>query len=125
MTVEQDKAADLRLQRTYGITLAEYNRVLKHQGNGCAICQKPAGSPRLSVDHCHTTGQLRGLLCWSCNKAIAHFKDNAVRLRAAAVYLSCPPLQAVLGLLFTAPGKIGSKRRAKLLLTMNMKARIE
>lgn len=110
-----DRAADLRLQREYGITLEEYNRVLKYQGGQCAICNREPTNTRLSVDHCHDTGLLRGLLCWPCNRAIAHFQDSAEKLKAAAKYIQAPPLKKVLGMVFTAPGKVGTKRRAKLL----------
>lgn len=111
----KDQAADLRLQREYGITLAEYNKVLKHQGGKCAICRREPSNSRLSVDHCHVTGLLRGLLCWSCNRAIAHFQDSAEKLQAAAKYILAPPLKEVLGMILTAPGSVGTKKRAKLL----------
>lgn len=48
-----DKLADKRLQKTYGITLAEYDAMLAEQGGVCKICQKPPGKFRLSVDHDH------------------------------------------------------------------------
>lgn len=50
---QQERDTDLRLQRTYGITLAEYNERLARQGGGCAICGKPPGTKRLHTDHCH------------------------------------------------------------------------
>jgi hypothetical protein len=116
----KDKAADLRLKREYYPLggLAEYNKVLKFQGGNCAICKTPVptGKPRLSVDHCHTTGLLRGLLCWKCNRAIGVFRDNVELLIAAAEYLKVPPVSAVFGTSrFTAPGRVGSKKRAKAL----------
>jgi hypothetical protein len=111
------QAADKRLQREYGISLTEYEQVLKYQNGVCAICSKAPlpGRPRLSVDHCHTTGQLRGLLCHSCNRAIAVFKDDADRMQKGADYIRRPPLFAVLGFLITAPGRVGTKKRAALL----------
>lgn len=50
---QQERAADLRLLRTYGITLAEYNERLAQQGGGCAICSKGPATKRLHTDHCH------------------------------------------------------------------------
>jgi hypothetical protein len=50
---QQERDTDLRLQRTYGITLAEYNERLAQQGGGCAICGKPPAAKRLHTDHCH------------------------------------------------------------------------
>jgi hypothetical protein len=49
----KDRAADLRLRRIYGITLAEYNRKLKEQAGRCAICRRPPRKLRLGVDHNH------------------------------------------------------------------------
>lgn len=58
MTPEEIKA-DKRLQRTYGITLAEYNQKLRDQGNACAICRRPPSSKRLAVDHDHRFDRLK------------------------------------------------------------------
>ena len=119
----KDRAADLRLRRTYGITLAEYEEVFKHQKRKCAICKRPVptGKSRLAVDHCHTTGLLRGLICWPCNRAIAVFRDDVHRLQAAVEYLLSPPFSIVLnGHRYTAPGRVGSKKRAKLLAAMKV-----
>ena len=54
----------------------------------CAICQK--SDLRLSVDHCHSTGQIRGWLCHNCNVGLGHFKDDTDLLRAAINYLDGP-----------------------------------
>ncbi len=62
---ERDRAANL--WRQYGITLAQYDEMLTRQGGTCAICKKPPKVKRLHVDHCHSTGRVRGLLCGSCN----------------------------------------------------------
>jgi hypothetical protein len=59
------------------------------QGGVCAICSAPDESlkKRLCVDHCHTTGAVRGLLCDNCNTALGKFRDNADTLRRAITYL--------------------------------------
>lgn len=118
----KEKAKDQYLSRTYHITLAEYKAILKFQGGRCAICRKlptdfKAGHD-FATDHCHTTGLVRGLLCWGCNKSIAVFKDDETKLVAAAEYLAEPPVTALLGPRYTAPGKTGTKKRAKLLTKM-------
>lgn len=54
------------LRRNYGITADQYDSMLAEQG-GCAVCKAaPAGKP-FHVDHCHTTGKVRGILCPACN----------------------------------------------------------
>lgn len=50
---KKDKAADLRLQRLYGLTLKEYEDMLAEQGGRCAICRRPPKKVRLAVDHNH------------------------------------------------------------------------
>ncbi len=74
----------------YGITGEDYTRMHKQQGGLCAICKKPetmSRSDRLSVDHCHTTGKVRGLLCANCNNGLGRFKDDPAALNAAARYI--------------------------------------
>lgn len=91
------RAVDRRyqLKRKYGITPEEYDRLLDDQGGGCAICGRP---PRddiaLHVDHEHTTGRIRGLLCFRCNNALGDFDDDHDRLVAALVYLGPRPQDA-------------------------------
>lgn len=75
------------LSRKYGITEPEYLALLASQGNACAICCTQPNGQRLAVDHDHTTGKVRGLLCGHCNKALGLFGDDADRLRKAAEYV--------------------------------------
>lgn len=118
----KERARDLYLQKNYGISLAEYNKILKLQGNVCAICKKIPKSKSLAVDHCHKTGLVRGLVCWLCNRAIGVFKDNVARLIAAADYLTNVPATQALGKpRYTAPGVVGTKKRNKLLKGLNGK----
>lgn len=85
----QDRIRDVYYKRTYGITLAQYNLLLKYQNNVCAICNRPPKNIRLNVDHCHRSKRVRGLLCFRCNKyLIGRFnKEHADIFRKAASYL--------------------------------------
>lgn len=81
-------------QKRYGITLYQYNLMLKAQGKVCAICKQPETRKQksgviqpLSVDHCHKTYKVRGLLCNNCNNGIGRLKDDPELLRKAAQYL--------------------------------------
>lgn len=76
------------LYARYGLAPGEYDQMLTDQGGLCAICGSPPGSRPLSVDHCHTTGAVRGLLCHGCNTGIGFLKDNVDLLRKAVKYLS-------------------------------------
>lgn len=78
-------ALDRKLIRRYGIDRFEYQVMLASQDGMCAICLKPAGKRTLHVDHCHTQGHVRGLLCSNCNRAIGLLGDNPdVMVRAAS-----------------------------------------
>lgn len=72
----------------YGISENDYDLLLLAQGGVCAICSGACGTGRhLSVDHDHATGQVRALLCASCNNGLGRFKDSPALLRAAASYI--------------------------------------
>lgn len=75
----------------YGLTPENYDSLLKAQGEVCAICggtNKPGkDGGLLHIDHDHSTGKVRGLLCGQCNRGLGHFKDNPDSLRKAALYL--------------------------------------
>lgn len=78
------------LKRFYNMTLEDYEVMFKAQGGVCAICGEVETSPRVShltVDHCHDTNKVRGLLCNNCNRGIGLLKDNVNALRKAAQYL--------------------------------------
>ncbi len=76
--------------RRYGINEVEYDAMLARQGGRCAICRTDEPKGRYGVfcvDHDHSTGAVRGLLCSFCNRALAQFGDNAEGLRRALAYL--------------------------------------
>lgn len=75
-----------RLISTYGITIWDYERILEEQDNKCAICRLMT-SYELHIDHDHSTGKIRGLLCRECNHGLGNFRDDPIRLIAAAHYL--------------------------------------
>lgn len=85
---DPDRALRTWLRNEYGITLDEYNAMHDAQGGLCLICKEPCDRhARLSVDHSHTTGKIRGLLCDRCNKVLGLFRDDPATLRTAAIYL--------------------------------------
>ena len=82
-------SANTKLKKRFGITLEEFDEMYKTQNGKCLICgvTESCLGHRLAVDHCHTTGKIRGLLCKSCNTAIGNFKDNINNLKNAIIYL--------------------------------------
>ena len=76
------------LQRTYGLTDKGVLEIdIKLRGT-CEICKKRCSqSARLSIDHCHSTGRVRGVLCQRCNRLLGMAKDDPVLLKTAAIYL--------------------------------------
>ncbi|MCX6998918.1 MAG: endonuclease VII domain-containing protein [Candidatus Sumerlaeota bacterium] len=80
------------MKNKYGISEAEYEKQLAKQRGKCAICGKEfdfknKNIDTIHIDHCHTTGRLRGLLCGECNKGIGFFHDSPELLLAAINYL--------------------------------------
>lgn len=76
-------------KRRYGITPDDYAALLAQQNHQCAICgtDKPGKQP-LVVDHCHSSGKVRGLLCGQCNIGLGAFKDDPDRMQTAINYLA-------------------------------------
>lgn len=73
----------------HGIREADYEALLAAQQGRCAICDtsKPGRRSRFSIDHCHKTNEIRGLLCDACNLGIGSLRDDPALLRKAADYL--------------------------------------
>ena len=78
-----------QLKYYYGLSIEEYTILLDKQGSCCAICKTPQSKLkyRLSVDHNHTTGKVRELLCQKCNASLGLLNDDSELLRMAADYL--------------------------------------
>jgi hypothetical protein len=81
---------DTRWQKVkfhYGITKEKYATMLDKQGGKCAICRRFPGKQHLQIDHNHTTGAVRGLLCRTCNAGLGQFFDDQAILQSAILYL--------------------------------------
>lgn len=88
---ERNKKLGSKRWPSLGFTTEDYQRMLLAQKRGCGICGKPAAyskDGRLHVDHDHTTGKVRGLLCDKCNLGIGIFQDNVGLLEGAIDYLA-------------------------------------
>lgn len=75
---------------TYGLTQEDFDTLLRKQEYKCFSCgktHKDHKNDRLFVDHCHTTGKVRGLLCNNCNFALGAIKDNVDTLKNLIKYL--------------------------------------
>jgi len=76
------------LMKKFGINSDQYEEMFKNQNGLCAICEQPEPCSRLlSVDHCHTTKTVRGLLCTNCNMGLGKFQDNINYLKRAIDYM--------------------------------------
>ena len=85
----KDNSAKIRLamlKKKYGLTPEAYQAMLDVQRNSCSICLELFAG-KVCVDHCHTTGKVRGLLCAGCNSGLGHFKDCPERMVNAANYI--------------------------------------
>jgi hypothetical protein len=91
-----EKAREVNWKVRFGITREDYDRMLKEQGGRCAVCKttNPNGPTsnsnkmkNFSVDHCHQTGAIRGLLCTACNRGIGLLGDTVEAILEALRYL--------------------------------------
>jgi hypothetical protein len=97
-----DEVRSKALQKKYGIDLREYNRILDAQGGVCAICfqeetivdYRSNRKRSLSVDHCHKTGAIRGLLCFKCNRILGRIGDSLEGILPWVIYLEKNPIFA-------------------------------
>jgi len=88
-------AHEKRVQKVYGLPAGGYERLYRFQGGVCAICRRATGASRkLSVDHDHKTGRVRGLLCRPCNDLLGHIRDDVQTAQRVVRYLESPPAPA-------------------------------
>ena len=91
----RDKQRAGHLKRTYGLSWEDYLGLFAKQYGQCGICKTPLSThikenssvEVAHVDHCHTTGKIRGLLCNKCNTGIGWFNDSSLTCKLAALYL--------------------------------------
>ena len=101
------------LWNKYKITVEQRDEILKRQGGCCAVCRNKKSKSRWGdgswyVDHCHTTGEVRGLLCRTCNVGLGHFEDNTLFLQQAIDYLNGGNRDLVSAVLNTADEEFAS-----------------
>lgn len=92
----QGKSAHYK--RTYNLDEEEYKLFVLKQKNSCAICgtsAKKTAKGLLVIDHCHTSGVVRGLLCDPCNRGLGAFRDKIDSLKNAITYLEANQWAAV------------------------------
>ena len=90
----RDSVYEQSIRRRFGMSLDAYNDVLAHQGGVCALCGHPekgsnrdGSQRRLHIDHDHSTGRIRSLLCSGCNAGLGGFKEDPHRMGEAIRYL--------------------------------------
>lgn len=128
----KERARGKRLWDNYKLTIAQFDTILAHQGGLCYICwcAEPVKGRRLSVDHDHDTGEIRGLACSRCNPLLGKIENAFKRyglgrvpdLTVAIVvlrlhqYLTAPPARKALGGIHIGyTGRTGTKKhRARL-----------
>lgn len=92
---QEDKSHAYTMLHRFKVTAIQYREMQNKQNNCCAICKKPETQFKikskkikmLAIDHCHSTGKIRGLLCQNCNIALGGFKDSIETLQSAIKYL--------------------------------------
>ncbi len=82
------KFRDAYFKRNYGMSLIEVESMLLSQECKCAVCSMSIDMSSKHVDHCHTTGVVRGLLCHNCNIGIGMMRDNPDIMRNAITYIN-------------------------------------
>jgi hypothetical protein len=85
--VTREKARGYSIKWKYGLSQEGVNTILQTQKNRCPICLDVLNHSRMHVDHCHRSNKIRGLLCFNCNLALGHLKDNEETAARASSYL--------------------------------------
>jgi hypothetical protein len=84
-----------RLKKDYNLSPEDRLKMLDACGYKCELCSQAVHLPSetgctgttANIDHCHTTGKVRGILCGTCNKGLGHFKDDPELMTKAINYL--------------------------------------
>jgi Recombination endonuclease VII len=92
------RAHEVYVAETYGLRPGEYAELYDAQDGYCALCRRANGrTKRLAVDHDHVTGEVRGLLCKTCNHdVLGHARDDIEFFQRCIDYLRNPPARSVL-----------------------------
>src|SRR5574339_629814 len=91
-TEAQRKTRAANLKARFGITIEQYEQMLADQDGKCAICKRPPkANRRLAVDHDHTNGNVRGLLCTPCNRELKYWDLHPEYIIRAHHYLEKEP----------------------------------
>jgi hypothetical protein len=84
----KDKYRDTFMKRVYGISLEDYNLMTEQQHGLCYVCNNPPkGGKRLAIDHCHTTGNVRRLLCTNCNTVLGLVNEDILIMNKLINYI--------------------------------------
>ena len=84
----KEKLRAYKFMRLYGITLEFFNELNRKQNGLCKICGLPdTDKANLSVDHCHASKKIRGLLCTNCNQGLGKFKESVSLMKKAIEYI--------------------------------------
>ena len=81
-----EKKKEYNLLKKYGLSLSDYNSLLGEQNNVCKVCLVKPKKRKLFVDHCHSTGEVRGLLCHKCNSALGFLQEDVDIMRNLIEY---------------------------------------
>lgn len=106
------------IKNKYKISKEDYSAMLAEQFGGCAVCGRtvPGGRGSFHIDHDHSTGGIRGLLCAPCNMGIGMLGDNSAGIRLALNYLERPQNRLITGMtgnIFSAPAAASRKAKGR------------
>jgi hypothetical protein len=73
--------------KRYNITADEYWQMFEEQNGVCKVCNEEPGDKKLAVDHCHDTGEVRGLLCSRCNTALGLLREDKNIMKSLMEYI--------------------------------------
>jgi hypothetical protein len=120
---DANRLRDSRIRRMYRLTPELFDRLAAKQGGACAICKVSLAESEPHIDHQHG-GDVRGILCLTCNAGLGHFRDDVALMAAAIQYLADPPARSLLTpqlALFEAEvyAQIPESTRAKAIAAIN------